>query len=127
MPLLNFNKYDKYIWTNHSHYKMRHYRLSESLVKRVIRYPARTEEGIVPDTVAVMRPSQSKKYSEVWVMYVITNSKIKMQNVKSHTKLQNLKLTQLKIITAWRYPGLSPKRNPIPKEILEEVRNIIGS
>ena len=35
-----------------------------------------------------------------------------------------LKAKSFKIISAWRYPGISPKRNPIPDEILEELRAI---
>jgi hypothetical protein len=31
---------------------------------------------------------------------------------------------RVKIISAWRYPGISPKNNPIPEEILDEIRNI---
>lgn len=98
---------ERYVWTNHSHFKMRQYRLSESLVKRVIRYPARIEQGILQDAIAVMRPAKAKNYSEIWAMYMAT------------------KRGQLRIITAWRYPGKSPERDPIPAEILEEVRNII--
>ena len=84
---------------------MRHYRLSESLIKRVIRYPARTEEGIIEEAIAAMRPAQSKK-EEVWAMYSIANGTIT-------------------IITAWRYPGESPKRNPIPQSILNETRSVL--
>ncbi|MEX2008375.1 MAG: hypothetical protein WD850_02730 [Candidatus Spechtbacterales bacterium] len=97
----------KYIWTAHSQYKMRQYRLSESLVKRVIRFPARVEESIVEDTIAVMRPAQSKNYSEIWAMYAPTKDK------------------KLRIITTWRYPGKSPERDPIPQDILNEVRSIL--
>lgn len=87
---------------------MRHYRLSESLVKRVIRFPKRTEESVVPGTIACMRPAGSKKYSEVWAMYKINDK------------------NQIKIITAWRYPGKSPERDPIPKDIIEEARKVLG-
>ncbi len=86
---------------------MLRYRLSESMIKRIIRYPERTEDGIAEDTLAAMRQSLSKK-EELWVMYVIKNG-------------------QILIVTAWRYPGKSPKRNPIPKEILKEAREIIFS
>lgn len=99
----------KYIWTGHSEYKMRYYRLSPALIKRVIRFPKRIEESIVPGTIACMRPANSKEYSEVWTMYKPTNN------------------NQLKIITAWRYPGKSPERDPIPKDIIEEVKKIIGT
>ena len=87
---------------------MRYYRLSESLVKRVIRYPTRIEEGILEGAIACMRPMQSKKYSEIWTMYIIMPSK------------------QIKIVTAWRYPGKSPERNPVPIEVIEEARRILG-
>ena len=125
---------------------MRYYKLSEGLVKRVIRYPQRTEEGILKDAVACMRPAHStsftsgggqalpagrqapqayftpqqylqkpssaqasnKRYSEIWTMYVLMPSK------------------QIKIITAWRYPGKSPERNPVPQGIIEEARRILN-
>jgi len=86
---------------------MRYYRLSPSLIKRVIRYPQRTEEGIIENGIAVMRKAQSKRYSEVWALYVLVNT------------------SQLRVITAWRYPGKSPERNPIPEEILREVRTVL--
>src|SRR3989344_1233977 len=79
----------KYYWTNHVKDKMRYYRISESLVKRVVRFPKRIEEGIAPGTTAVMvprligsrkveKPSASwrtkfggrrSNQEEVWVMY----------------------------------------------------------
>jgi len=37
------------------------YGLSESLVKRILRFPKRTEEGIAPNTLAVMKTAGSKK------------------------------------------------------------------
>ena len=30
----------------------------------------------------------------------------------------------LRVISVWRYPGTSPERDPIPAEILEEIRDI---
>ncbi len=101
--------------------KMRHYRLTESRIKRVIRHPVRTEEGILPRAIAAMSPAEGKKYSEIWVMYIFAASKASQENQKSEA--QNPK--QIKIITAWRYPGKSPSRDPIPAEILEEMRNLI--
>ena len=110
---------DKYCWTKHSLYKMRHYGLSEQRIKRIIRYPARVEEAIVPNMIAAMspcgrspegrQPTGGKKYSEIWTIY---------------KPIKNKK--QIKIITAWRYPGKSPARNPIPQEILDEIRNVIS-
>lgn len=97
---------NKYLWTTHSHAKMRQYGLTESRVKRIIRFPDRTEEGIVENAVACMQKAGGKKYSEIWAMYIVDDNK-------------------LKIITAWRYPGKSPKRDPIPIEVMRELRNIL--
>lgn len=41
--------------------KMIHHRISESLIKRIIRSPKRIEEGIAEKTVAVMQPSSAGK------------------------------------------------------------------
>src|SRR3989338_178858 len=61
---------EKYVWTNHSIDKMAYYRISESLVKRTVRFPKRVETGVAPNTIACMQPTGSKKRSsEVWVMY----------------------------------------------------------
>ena len=97
---------NKYLWTKHSLYKMRYYGLSSQRIKRIIRHPARIEEAIVSNMIGVMQPAGRKKYSEIWAMYQIVKSKFR-------------------IITAWRYPGKSSGRNPIPDEILEEIRSII--
>lgn len=113
-----------YVWTHHAHDKMRYYRLSEARVKRIIRHPTRIEEGIVEGAIACMQvdirghrpafvPNKSElrrgkeNYSEIWVMYAI-------------------KEKQIIIITAWRYPGKSPERNPVPQNVLSEARNIIA-
>ena len=99
---------DKYQWTKHSIYKMRHYGLSQQRIKRIIRHPARIEEAIVPNLIAAMQSSGNKTYSEIWTIY---------------KPIKNKK--QIKIITAWRYPGKSSARNPIPKEILDEIKSIV--
>mgnify|MGYP001590393069 CR=1 FL=1 len=46
----------KYQWTQHVKDKMIYYRISEGLVKRIIRFPKRVEVGVAPGTVAVMQP-----------------------------------------------------------------------
>ena len=114
----------RYLFTLHADYKMREYHLSRQRVTRVIRSPRRTEEGIVPDTVAVMQPSSTKRMNgkeiwtqEIWVMYKI-NSKLKNKSSKLESILNQ---PQLKIISCWRYPGVSPERDPIPEEILREI------
>lgn len=98
---------EKYSWTNHVGRKMMFYGLSADRVKRVIRSSKRSEKGVAPNTIGVMQPAGSGKPSEVWVMYANRGKK----------KI---------IITAWRYPGISPIREaiPIPADILEELKSI---
>lgn len=104
----NFPKNDeKYSWTNHVGRKMMFYALSADRVKRVMRNPKRSEKGIAEGTIAVMQPAGSKSHPyEVWVMYLQKQSGKKL------------------VITAWRYPGVSPIRDeiPIPADILEELK-----
>ncbi|MEK7506378.1 MAG: hypothetical protein AAB572_02125 [Patescibacteria group bacterium] len=112
---------DKYFWTVHARLKLKYYGLSESRIKRIIHFPARTEEGIVENTVAVMQPAGSKRYTEIWAMYKLAKrraiSKFQMPNSKTKKII--------KIITVWRYPGKSPARNPIPAEVLKEIKRFI--
>ena len=97
-------------WTNHAKAKMRFYKLSEQRVRRVINSPKRTEEGIAPNTVAMMQPASYKSNKshktywtqEIWIMAQKTNKK-------------------LKIISAWRYPGMTKQGEPLPEEILKEL------
>ncbi len=108
----------KYQWTNHAGQKMAYYGISPSLVKRIVRFPKRKEEGVALKTTAVMQPtSNKKKPQEVWVMYqeVGANSDSKFSRPK------------VKVISAWRYPGISPigKKIPIPEEILQELSGLI--
>ena len=98
----------KYYWTQHVVRKMGFYGLSPDRVKRVMRNPARVEDGVAENTTAVMQSgSNAKKPSEIWVMY----QKKKMGSKKT-------------IISAWRYPGISPigKTIPIPRDILRELK-----
>lgn len=110
----------RYAWTHHAALKMQQYGIGEGRVKRIIRYPKRTEEGIADDTVAVMQPASVNTTAgkpawrqEIWVMYRLTKPE------KKGAK------PQLLIITAWRYPGESPARDPVPKEIMDEVRTLL--
>ncbi|MEK7139071.1 MAG: hypothetical protein AAB817_00025 [Patescibacteria group bacterium] len=93
-------------WTSHARSKLRQYGLSPTRVLRVIRRPQRVEEGIAPETVAVMQPTSPKHTSEIWAMYQTSNPP-----------------GQLTIITAWRYPAKSPVRSPIP--IPEDIRALL--
>lgn len=106
----------KYEWTYHVIAKMGHYRLVPSLVKRIIRFPHRTEEGIAPGTTAVMQKARTKRPQEYWVMYRSIGGQ------KSKVKSQ-----KLRIISAWRYPGKSPagKKIPIPDDIRQELDKLL--
>ena len=110
--------------------KMRHYGLSEQAVRRVIRAPQRTEEGVVKKTIAVMKPPSVRKKDgketwtqEVWVMF--QKGKGKNTAATGGTEAAQKALSHgantLKIISAWRYPGVSPENNPIPEDILDEL------
>jgi len=116
----------RYSWTLHAVEKMQFYGLSEGRIKRIIRYPKRVEEGIAPDTVAVMQPAGSKRYQELWVMYRI--EKPETDNKKPETtpfKKWETSNARLKIITAWRYPGESPARDPIPADVIREIQRLL--
>ena len=103
----NFPKNDKkYYWTQHCARKMLFYGLTADRVKRIIRNPKRVENGVAENTIAVMVSGLNKnKPSEVWTMY----------QQKGFQKI---------IISAWRYPGVSPvgKQIPIPADILAELK-----
>jgi len=114
----------KYQWTNHVTDKMLYYGISESLIKRIVRFPKRKETGVAPNTVAVMQPtSNKKKPQEIWVMYQELS---KTPSSNSHSSISNFQ-TKKRIISAWRYPGVSPvgKPIPIPAEILQELGDLI--
>jgi len=81
--------------------------------------------------------------SEIWVMYQIcTTRNMKHETKNANPKLriqkliQNLSIgkqvvkyqmpdTKYRIISAWKYPGISPKNNPVPEEILRELEDIM--
>ncbi len=70
-----------------------------------MRSPERKEIGIAPRTVAVMqRVGTKKRPTEIWLLYQRYRKK-------------------LKIISAWRYPGISPVREPppIPEDVLWQL------
>ena len=110
---------EKYFWTNHVGRKMMFYGLSADRIKRVMRSPKRSEKGVAEGTIAVMCPvgvpasgghNKNKLWkSEIWVMYQAPSKRGKGRKI---------------VITAWRYPGVSPIRDeiPIPIDILEELK-----
>lgn len=127
---------EKYHWTLHSIEKMKYYGLSAQKVLGVIRRPQRVEKGIVKNTIAVMQPVSPKTINgkttwkkEIWAMYQTKKSQPKPKlslEEKLNTKIDILRNIlkedkKIKIISAWRYPGVSPKNNPIPEDILREI------
>lgn len=108
--LFRFPKNDKkYRWTQHIKDKMMFYRISEQKIKTILKNPARREEGIAPNTVAVMKRNDTpKRKEEIWVMFTSNPPK----GVKTI------------MISTWRYPGISKagKEIPIPDSILDEIK-----
>jgi hypothetical protein len=107
----------KLFWTEHSKIKIRQYGLSKQKLLSILSKPERREKAIVPGTMAVMRTNKlffkTKQISvakawqkpkrapgEIWIMY---------KDVKDSRK----------IISAWRYPGVSKpgEEIPIPEDI----------
>ncbi|MFZ2975576.1 MAG: hypothetical protein WA055_03050 [Candidatus Moraniibacteriota bacterium] len=114
MDISSIKNTREFFWTNHSKMKLLQYGLSPSSVKSVIRRPDRTETGIAPKTTAVMKRKDSKKTKkEVWVMI----QKHKAYNMKHETNKKEKMLhgvsSKTKIISAWIYPGVSPKGKDI--------------
>ncbi len=109
--------------------KMQYYGISEQRIKRIVRFPTRTEEGVAEDTIAAMQPAGAKGQQELWVMYKIVDGKKTENNSRDKTEksIANyfLPSKKIKIITTWRYPGKSSARDPIPTEILAEIRGLI--
>lgn len=96
----NLKKPKALYWTFHSRAKMRQYGLSEARVRRILHSPNRIEEGIAPKTMALMQTVKgATKISELWVMIVEEKSR-------------------RKIISAWRYPGVTKAGNIIVHNFL---------
>lgn len=96
--------FKKLVWTKHAEVKMRYYRLSEARVKRVMNMPLRIEAGIAPKTVAMLQRAGSKKHPyEIWVMI-------------------DEKKNERRVVSAWRYPGLTKPGESLPEEILREIK-----
>ena len=102
---------------------MRQYGLSKQKLLGILYKPERKEQGIVPGTTAVMKTNKvffnekkvtlKKAWSrpkrapgEIWLMY---------KDVKDLRR----------IISAWRYPGVSKpgEEIPIPEDIKNEILN----
>ena len=113
----NLRATKKFHWTEHSKIKMKQYGLSKQKLLGILSRPERREHSIVPGTMAVMRTNKvffkakqitlakawqkpRKAPGEIWIMY---------KDTKEFRK----------IISAWRYPGISKpgEEIPIPEDI----------
>jgi hypothetical protein len=107
---------------------MQYYGLTPSRVLRVIRAPERVEDGVAEGTLAAMQTAGStRKPWEVWVMWK-EEKPSKRQSVISDSRIPDFRLPitpKRVIITAWRYPGVSPVRErvPIPSDVLAELES----
>lgn len=116
-------QFRKLHWTEHSKIKMKQYGLSKQKLLGILYRPERKEQGIAPGTQAVMKTNKvffktkqislskawqkpKKVPGEIWLMY---------KDVKDFRK----------IISAWRYPGISKpgEEIPIPEDIRQELLN----
>ncbi len=97
-------------WTNHAKGKMMYYRLSPMRIRRVLHSPRRVEEGVAPKTVAMMQPASMKgdnKWTqEIWVM---------IQDAGKERK----------VISAWRYPGVTKPRGEIAAFMKKEYSEFL--
>lgn len=120
-------------------------RVEEGIVEKTIAVmqPASTRGSLLTrgGPSSTQRGKNGKKTwsSEIWVMYQISTKggKVKSSKLKVQSDIKNLNANKLiklsadwqtkklRIISAWRYPGISPKKDPIPSEILEEIENIV--
>jgi hypothetical protein len=91
------------LWTRHSRFKLRQHSLSEGRVRRALNSPDRIERGIATGTIAMMKREKAVKNEfEVWVMVVDTK-------------------VSRRIISAWRYPGVTKPGESLPDEIRREM------
>ncbi len=107
------------VWTKHAQSKMSFYHLSKQRVQRVLHTPKRIEEGIAPNTAAMMQVVGSQKHPyEIWVM---TQTSVDKRGIKRGT---TRKIT--KIISAWRYPGRTKPGEALPLDILSEIKESLS-
>jgi hypothetical protein len=127
--MIPIKKSNTLFWTSHAKAKMRHYGLSESRVKRIIHTPKRIEEGIAPKTVAMMQPAGSKKNPyELWVMIQVVAPKRRGDSDSPRSRFSGAGRSVgkvHKVISAWRYPGVTKPGQPLPEEIIREMRSFI--
>ncbi len=97
--MLILGKQKPLFWTNHAKSKIIFYKLSEARVRRVLHSPKRIEEGIAPDTIAMMQPVSVKNKIE-------NGDRKEIWNQEIWVMIQDTK-EKRKVISAWRYPGMT--------------------
>ncbi|MFA7319060.1 MAG: hypothetical protein WC022_00450 [Parcubacteria group bacterium] len=118
-----------YFWTNHAKYKLLQYGFSPTAIKNVIRRPERTEEGIAPETIAVMRRKDAKKTKrEIWVMYQKVKKEKFPPKADQSMAEKDKSGGKIKIISAWIYPGVSPtdKEIFVPEDVWEALGECVS-
>ncbi len=120
-----------YKWTIHSKEKMKHYGITESRVRSIIKNPLRIEKNFLDKIVLAVQPqsirmdkkTNKKTWSnEIWVMYKYIEIE-KLINLDIPEKFENLFKNQksILIISAWKYPGVTRANENIPIEIENEI------
>jgi hypothetical protein len=124
---------EKLIWTKHSEAKMHFYHLSKQRVRRVLNSPKRIEEGIAPNTIAMMQPAGSQKHPyEIWVMiqkHEQARTRIGTNTEKNLRKsaFSPRKSAITKVISAWKYPGRTKPHSEITLDFLKREYEIFIS
>jgi len=114
-------KFKKIHWTEHSKMKMKQYGLSKQKLLSILYKPERKEKGIVPGTSAVMK---TNKVFFKTKQITISGAWQKPRRVPGEIWLMFKDTKDFrKIISAWRYPGISKpgEEVPIPAEIKREL------
>ncbi len=96
-------------WTLHAQIKMRHYRLSPARVRHVLHAPRRVEEGVAPRTVAAMQPASLKTFAGRSGARVVPGKKDSWKQ-EIWVMVEDMPDGGRKVISAWRYPGVSKPR-----------------
>ncbi len=126
-------KSKKLLWTHHAREKMGYYRLSEGRVRRVMNSPKRIEEGVAPKTVAMMQPA-SMKVTSVNVSGTPLNFSWSSKGAPKPKAAWSQEIwvmvqdvpTGRKVISAWRYPGVSKVRDEIKDIMKTEYQSYIA-
>jgi hypothetical protein len=111
---------------------MHFYKLSEGRVRRVLQTPKRIEEGVAPDTVAMMQPASIKNVipgavkrrpgTQGSVNYIQNSVDARTKESWSQeiwVMVQDNEAGR-KVISAWRYPGMSKVRSEAALEIARQ-------